>query len=189
VSCHGDNPDTKLSIAQVAGPTVSSTGSTLRPLAKDRKTIIWPAKPSLFHDSRCFVDAALAVIILGLAVWISVHHRASACIDDFPRVTASSPLPKPSATIFSKGRGSTQKASGRTASASRARFPFKRVRVGPHEVDYIAEGVKIRHFTIRAAAPHAPALNKQFDIGDDVTVRIFTDAPAIAPNTTTVSRR
>ena len=190
--CCGNKPDTKRPIAQVSGPspTVDRTASTVCPTAKDQKTTGWHAKPSLFRDPRWTVDAALIVIVLALAAWISIHHPASPSIEDSPRLNGSSPIPKPSATILPENHGSKlKKPSGETEPASRARSPFTRVRVGPNEVDYIAKDVTIRHFATKAGAPHAHAVNKQFDIGDDVTVRIFTDAPAISPRTRIVSRR
>jgi len=187
----GDKPDTKPCIAQVSGPlpTIGRTASTLCPPARDQKTLRQPAKLTLFNDPHWTLDAALVLIILGLAAWISIHHRVSPRIEYPTSVNASIPLAKPSATIFRKARGSKEKASGKTESASRARSAFTRVRVGPNEVDYIAEDVTIRHFTTTATSPLAPAVNKQFDIGDDVTVRIFPKAPAVAAQTRTVSRR
>ena len=190
--CRADKPDTKRSIAQVPGhsPTVDRTAPTVCPPAKDEKTIAWQEKPSLVRDPRWTVDAALVVIVLALAVWISVHDRASPSIEGSPRLNPSSPIPKPSAIVLPEKQGSKpQKASDETKSASRAGSPFRRVRVGPNEVDYIAEDVTIRRFTTKAQAPHAHAVNKQFGIGDDVTVRIFTDAPAVSPKTRIVSRR
>jgi hypothetical protein len=178
-------------VARVCGPTPTVTGAipTMCPPHKDEKTIRWQAKPSLLRDPRWTVDAALVVIVLAVVAWISIHHRASPSIVGSPRLNASRPTPKPSATIFREGRGSTQKGPVATESMSRARSPFKRVRVGPNEVDYIAEDVTVRRFTTKVAIPHAHAVNKRFDIGDDVTVRIFTDAPAVAPKPRTLSRR
>ena len=179
-------------VAPVCRPTPTVTGvlSTTCPPHKDEKTIRWHAKSSLFRDPRWTVDAALVVIILGLAAWISIQHRAPTSFEGLPRLNAASPIPKPSATIFREKHGlKPQKASGEAESASRARSPFTRVRVGPTEVDYFAEDVTIRRFTTRTARPHAPAVSKQFDIGDDVTVRIFTDASAVPPKTGLLSRR
>jgi hypothetical protein len=53
---------------------------------------------------------------------------------------------------------------------------FKRVRVSHNELDYIAEDVTIRHFTIKP--PSRPTDNgKKFDIGEDVTVWHFDSQP------------
>jgi hypothetical protein len=179
-------------VAEVCEPIPMATRvlSNLCPPHKDAKTVRWQAKSSLFHDPRWTVDAAIVVIILALAAWISIRHHVSPSIEDLPRLNSSIPIPKPSAMIIPKNHGSKpQRAPGETESASRARSPFTRVRVGPNEVDYIAEDVTIRRFTTRAAGPHAHAANKQFNIGDDVTVRIFTNASAVSPKTGTLTRR
>lgn len=54
---------------------------------------------------------------------------------------------------------------------------FRRVRMGPDEVDYVAEDVTIKTFTIRPI--NRRRLEKEVRIGDDVTVRYF--APSAVP--------
>jgi hypothetical protein len=49
---------------------------------------------------------------------------------------------------------------------------FRKVRVGPNEVDYIAKDVTIRHFTSNQPKPQGKV--KLVNIGDDVTVRYFS---------------
>ena len=190
--CREDKAASKVSDAQLCGsPTVvPRTRSTLRPHAKDVRATRWSAKRPLSHSPRWTVGAAAVVIILGVAAWISLNHRAPSTMERSVRSNAPSQILKPSARIFPPKRAShLPAAAGAREYASKARSPFKRVRVGPKEVDYIAEDVTIRHFTTKAAASHAPAVNKQFDIGNDVTVRIFTYEPAVALRTRTVSRR
>lgn len=60
-----------------------------------------------------------------------------------------------------------------------AKSAFKRVRVGPTEVDYIADDVTIRHFTSKPET--TDARYRQVDFGDDVTVRYF--ASTLPPRT------
>ena len=55
---------------------------------------------------------------------------------------------------------------------------FKRVRVGPNEVDYITDDVTIRQFTNRSARPLARISERQVNIGDDVTIRYFSNKSA-----------
>ena len=51
---------------------------------------------------------------------------------------------------------------------------FRRVRIGPNEVDYIADDVTIRQFTYRPARP--PRISdRQVKIGNDVTIRYFSN--------------
>jgi len=68
-----------------------------------------------------------------------------------------------------------------TQHSNAARPRFTRVRVGPNEVDYIAEDVTIRHFTKPVRATQTPSVYKQFEIGDDVKARIFHHKPEALP--------
>lgn len=57
---------------------------------------------------------------------------------------------------------------------------FRRVRIGPNEVDYIADDVTIRHFEIRPPKPQIRrSAQKEMSFGDDVTVRYFANTPAL----------
>lgn len=64
---------------------------------------------------------------------------------------------------------------------------FRRVRVGPNEVDYIAEDVTIRQFTPALSRPRTQTAYKEVHIGADVTIRYFASKPAAAPRTRRVS--
>jgi hypothetical protein len=54
---------------------------------------------------------------------------------------------------------------------------FRKVRIGPNEVDYIAEDVTIRHFANSQTRPQRNI--KLVNIGDDVTVRYFSNESAV----------
>jgi hypothetical protein len=57
---------------------------------------------------------------------------------------------------------------------------FKRVRVGPEEVDYMAEDVTIRTFQTRPEEGQIPrSAHHQISFGDDVTVRYFASTPTL----------
>ena len=59
-----------------------------------------------------------------------------------------------------------------------AKTPFKRVRVGKNEVDYVRDDVTLRYFT-GTSAPRRPVGEPKVGyIRDDVTVRYFTSKPA-----------
>jgi hypothetical protein len=64
-------------------------------------------------------------------------------------------------------------AAGGAEEAKSPSSAFKRVQVGPNEIDYIAEGVTIRHFTTKPALPRVRGGYKEVHIGEDVTVRYF----------------
>ena len=62
---------------------------------------------------------------------------------------------------------------------------FRRVRIGPNEVDYIAEDVTVKHFMNSQPRPQGNV--KLVNIGDDVTVRYFTSESAVTSQTTPLS--
>ncbi len=69
-----------------------------------------------------------------------------------------------------------------TAMLPKKRMPqsihgFKRLRVGPNEVDYIAEDVTIRKFETETAKPRIRGAVKEVKFGDDVIVRYFSGTP------------
>jgi hypothetical protein len=52
---------------------------------------------------------------------------------------------------------------------------FRRIQFGPNEVDYVAEDVTVRHFITRPPKTRARSVWKQVAIGNDVTVRYFSN--------------
>jgi hypothetical protein len=64
---------------------------------------------------------------------------------------------------------------------------FRRVQVGPNEVDYIAEDVTIRHFTPTRATPRVQLAYEEVHVGADVTIRYFASKAAVVPPTRRVS--
>lgn len=64
---------------------------------------------------------------------------------------------------------------------------FRRVRVGPNEVDDIAEDVTIRHFTPTLAPTRVQVGYKEVHFGTDVTIRYFASNQAAVPRTRPVS--
>ncbi len=60
----------------------------------------------------------------------------------------------------------------------RALPAFRRVEVGPNEVDYVAEDVTVRIFAPPPKARSVQRGNNQVDVGDDVTVHYFADNQA-----------
>ena len=54
---------------------------------------------------------------------------------------------------------------------------FRRVQVGPNEVDYIAEDVTMRVFASSPKKRPSRGWSKEVEVGDDVTVRYFAANP------------
>jgi hypothetical protein len=187
--CSEHTPASKPWIAQVRGGAAEVPGKApaLRLPAKDATAIIEPVRRTFLHELRLDVAAAVVAIALGLAGWIAFDHYRAPTTTDSARTrsnafnqhvfqTAAKPSPASCASkphIAPRGAESTKA----------ARSPFNRVRVGPHEVDYITEDVTIRHFTTTATPSHVRGANQQFAIGDDVTVRYFAYKPQIGAKT------
>lgn len=64
---------------------------------------------------------------------------------------------------------------------------FRRVQVGPNEVDFIADDVTIRHFLPSPARRRRSSAYKEVHFGEDVTIRYFASNPAVAPQTPPLS--
>ena len=64
---------------------------------------------------------------------------------------------------------------------------FRRVRVGPNEVDYVAEDVTIRKFEPIHPKPQIRTTGKEINFGDDVTVRYFAKSPALTSDSPSAS--
>jgi hypothetical protein len=80
-----------------------------------------------------------------------------------------------------------QIAAGGAEEAKSPSSAFKRVRVGPNEIDYIAEDVTMRHFTAKPTLPRVRGGYKEVHLGEDVTVRYFASKLAIVSQTRPVS--
>jgi hypothetical protein len=119
-----------------------------------------------------------AVIIVGMISWLSDLNprltstpsssaptlpRAGAPATDMSRLTKNEADPK--------GGGRSEGARGGTA--------FKRVWINANEVDYIAEGVTIRHFATASPKPPIRSVMKEVEFGDEVTVRYFANGAPV----------
>lgn len=136
---------------------------------------------------REFRLSPIAVVIAALIIgsrWIPSHAGPTS------RVGASS-LPERSNTaqqeiLFAPAKPSLSPVAqapdpGAPSSA------FKRVKVGPNEVDYVAEDVTVRHFKPTLAPPRVQLAYKEVHLGPDVTIRYFASNPAAASPTHTAS--
>jgi hypothetical protein len=129
------------------------------------------------------IAAAIAMIIIATR-WIPPHHAPASSMGAMsspPRANAGrqeslslpAKLPRPPvAKVAVPGAPSPA---------------FRRVQVGPNEVDYIAEDVTIRHFLPTVKQPRIQPAYKEVHIGPDVTIRYFASKPADATQTRLVS--
>jgi GAF domain len=134
-------------------------------------------KRVLFY--RLVWNLAVTAVIAGLV--IAVCRIAN----DRPASQSGSSSPKRSNTVqqqkpfvpammASSNQASKPKtAAGAAEEAKSPSYGFKRLQVGPNEIDYIAEDVTIRHFTAKPARPLVLSGYKEVHLGEDVTVRLL----------------
>jgi hypothetical protein len=121
--------------------------------------------------------AIAAVVLLSVSLWIFRHRYfsdtrvgTSSSASHDAKFQAADP-----ALLTKEGPKALSNEPSESASLSPG---FKRVRVGPTEVDYIADDVTIRTFVSRASKPQIRSAAQEVDFGDDVTVRYFVKSPA-----------
>jgi hypothetical protein len=115
-----------------------------------------------------------AAILLTTAALVAHHHyAASTAVDStyaIPKTSTQNVSPSPVDADDKRSLPGTKSNMAPTSA-------FRRVQVGPNEVDYIAEDVTIRDFTIRPARRPTRVSNRQVNIGEDVTIRYFSNKP------------
>lgn len=175
---------------QAATPLVVAVGQTLRAadnLRKRAKKLNWKmaslsdpgiwkqidrlAKAQFWQVATCVAVS----VMLAIATW-TVYRSHSAATTNVPALSTDrvsrQELP---GKLLSAGMKEEQLGNGAKLTTAKA-SAFKRVRIRPDEVDYLAEDVTIRTFS---AIPRIHELENEVRIGDDVTVRYF--APAAVP--------
>jgi hypothetical protein len=129
-------------------------------------------KRSFRETLRWELAAAAVIIMVVITIWFTDSHRMA-----LPG--SGSGLPKLDTTGL-QAAASHQTAVNETEGSHASSSGFRRVRVGPNEIDYVTDDVTIRHFLRSSAPVRSPAKNRQVNIGDDVTVRYFAYKPAAA---------
>ena len=124
--------------------------------------------------------AITVALVLATANWVAYHNpsthsligRTTSASDENTKPVLATPLSDE--TQRGKDRSTVLPSSG-----------FKRVRVGPNEVDYVADDVTIRRFTTALPKRRMQPGEREVNIGDDVTVRYLARPPMAASPATT----
>ncbi len=119
-------------------------------------------------------------IALVIAIWIYDYLSVSPAADSATLRSNVAVEYVPPIPFTPPGSHPSNKRTGR-AQAKATLSAFRRIRVGQNEVDYVAEDVTIRLFTAKPTPTRVPHLNRQRNIGGDVTVRYFEYEPALVP--------
>lgn len=141
-----------------------------------------PIKFVLPNNLRWNVAAAGLAAVLVIAGGLAYHHR-SALHANAPSSPKSNLAQEQVANNASPPSSPTSNP-GIPVAGTDSKFPgsgFRRIRVGLDEVDYVAEDVTIRHFSLNTARPQMLAGERLVNFGEDVTVRYFGDKPQVAP--------
>lgn len=136
-----------------------------------------PVTRAFDEKLRWKLAAAAVVVALVLASWIGNSRRAVSPAKGSPLRNSNAALQTPSRPQIPRRK------TEHTKSATSA---FKRVRIGPNEVDYVAEDVTIKRFISDHGLWQIRAKDRQVNIGDDVTVHYFAYKPAAAQSVDTL---
>jgi len=161
----------------------ASAWLTFRPVLSSEPNALWLAVKNTFQKavnrpwSADFRNAGFAIgiaVALSIAVWVSQREHPS-MLNPALSVTAGRDTQTQSAGQLSFANRDASNIGEAEEDASVLRPGFKRVRVGPNEVDEIAEDVTIRYFEIKHGKPRILRNAREVKFGDDVTVRYFAD--------------
>lgn len=138
--------------------------------------MIPPFQSDLFSSLWRRLPIAIITLAVVMVAWMYHHFEESTAMD---LRTARSYGPGQSAP-----RGSLKPPSGihpstrgRAKESKEPLSAFKRIQVGPNEVDYVAEDVTMRVFMPRPVRTPVDLAERKVNYGDDVTVRYFASKP------------
>lgn len=153
----------------------------VRELRTLRDTVLRFVEPRLTQawgaGVRSSAAAIGAAIVLSIAVWIA-HHHASANANADLSSSVSREVQAPDKAVA--GADEVKAVTSVSKQSQTHGRAFRRVRVGPNEVDYIADDVTIRTFEPVHPKPQIRADGREVKFGDDVTVRYFAKSPTLA---------
>jgi hypothetical protein len=171
-------PARKHGIRQVCGAATAVAGELLGVCQPGKATTIIMQRVKRVPLPRLRWNVAVTGVVTALVIatcWIA-YDRRPASPAGTPSLQGSNAVQKQISFIPAKSAPSNRASKAQTAAggAEEAKSPssaFKRVRVGPNEIDYIAEDVTMRHFTTKPALLRVRDGYKEVHIGEDVTVR------------------
>ncbi len=142
-----------------------------------------------FHMNAAVTGVIAALVIA--ACWIIYEHRPASPVDASARQASSLPTPdaaQQQQTAVTAPRPAPPDGPSRGRTIAHGKAPtdapnsaFKRIWVGPNEVDYVAEDVTVRHFTTtKPTRPQVRDGYREVQFGKDVTVRYFAARPTVA---------
>jgi hypothetical protein len=127
------------------------------------------SRPMLWRASA----ALTATLVLLTVTFLFDHNHPSTS----PRGSsaATPPVTGQSSPINPPATNEPVLSDERSSESVKRSSGLRRVKISPNEVDYIAEDVTMRTFTISSPKRQPPKGVKEVDFGDDVTVRYFAN--------------
>ena len=130
-----------------------------------------------------------SILALLVPVGRIVGYRSNANVKSGSQVTNANAREQAASTAAQPFRARSRKmqTSTRFRKSDFSNPAFKGVRVGPNEIDYVADDVTVRKFV-----PEAPPLkrvtgNYEVEVADDVTIRYFVRKPSSIAETRPVT--
>jgi GAF domain len=121
--------------------------------------------------------ALAAALVLGLAAWLmTISHPSTSAKAPSVTMQPDTETAAPANSLLVKDEPNP---SSDGARETKPDSEFRRVVVGPNEVDYVADDVTIRRFTVSSPKPRVRSGMKEVNLGDDVTVRYFVNDAAV----------
>ena len=173
-----------------APPAIEHIATQMRKFPGDDKSPPGPAGHDGFlHKLRLSPVAAVIAVLIIASRWISYDLRPTSPVGALSSPQRSNAARQESLFAPAKRPLSLMaQAAGTGRAMPKVPSPaFRRVQVGPNEVDDIAEDVTIRHFMPTLAPTRVQLGYKEVHIGADVTIRYFASNQAVVPRTRPVS--
>jgi len=173
-----------------APPAIEHIATQMQRFRGDDKSPPGPAgNHGFLHKLRLSPVAAVIAVLIIATRWISYDLRPMSPVGASSSPQRSNAAPQENLFIPAKRPLSlTEQAAATETAMPKVLSPaFRRVQVGPNEIDDIAEDVTVRHFTPTLAPTRVHRGYKEVHIGADVTIRYFASNQAVVPRTRPVS--
>jgi hypothetical protein len=176
---NNDQTASNASVIHVCSPVAAVPGMpvTHGQAANEAATVKWLRTRAAFRMAHRSLDAFVVVIVLGLAAWISLDQHAAWTVEGGP-LTSINASGEYQSSMAVNDLPHTSPGTHKTRTT---RPQFRRVTVGPNEVDYVAEDVTIRTFTRPVLPSPLYSGYKRLNTGDAVTVRVFKGTVDVLP--------
>lgn len=129
------------------------------------------------------IGAVIAVLIIATR-WIPSHIDAASPVGALLSPETLNAAPQETLVVPARLTTSPMVQDSEVGAPSPA---FRRMQMGPNEIDYVSDDVTVRHFTHTLARPRGQLAYKEVHFGADVTLRYFSSRGTVSPQARPVS--